>query len=380
LDHPEFSDILIKSFCHHHPYSIYYINFPIMGVTGIKFHSNGTIIVWIFVLFFALTCMAAVYPVSAHAPANAGFNEDISNATVISNPEKSYAFYTDLDQSGEAQYYKFSMQKGQQLSGTVQIPDSGSMVPDIVIIGPGIVPSGNIPSFIEVPAGSGAMVIDGTKPEKPTYEPFTPQPIYEVAHFNLTVPEDGDYYIAVYGPGGGNYGLAPGFLEQFTISEWLLIPFSVISIYLWAGQSLSAVVTPFLFIVIAGLALLIIYQKKSDKQWGYREWIVLFSGLLYLGGVAVTITQTIHTLLLTGYSSGVLLTLIFIVIPSILGIVIIRKGLSLTREKRSVPLTGLLILIAGLLGLIMWAGFIIGPVLAILGGTLVIIHSMKKPQ
>lgn len=351
-----------------------------MGVTGIKFHFKETIIIWIFVLIFALTCMAAVYPVSAHSPTNAGSNEDISNATVISNPEKSYAIYTDLHQSGEAQYYKFSMQKGQQLSGTVQVPDSGSMVPNIVIIGPGIVPFGIIPHFIEMPVGSDGKVIEGTQPGKPTYEPFTPQPIYKVANFNLTVPEDGDYYIAVYGPGGGNYGLAPGFLEQFTISEWLLIPFSVISIFLWAGQSLAVVVTPFLFIVIAGLALLIIYQKKSNKQRGHREWIVLFSGLLYLGGVAVTITQTIHTLLLTGYSSGVLLTLIFIVIPSILGIVIIREGLSLTRERRSAPFTGLLILIAGLLGLIMWAGFIIGPVLAILGGILVTIHSMNKTQ
>ncbi len=354
--------------------------FPIQGLNGIKLCSKGTIIIWVFVLFFVFTCIAAISPVSAHAPANTGSNEDISNATIIVNPEKSYAIYTDLHQSGEAQYYKFSMQKGQQLFGTVQVPDSGSMVMDIVIIGPGIVSSGNVPPFIEIPAGSGAMVIEGTKPEKPTYEPFTPQPINEVAHFNLTVPEDGDYYIAAYGPGGGNYGFAPGFLEQFTISEWLLIPISVISIYLWSGQSLALVITPFLFIVISGLALLIFYQKKSGKRWGYRKWIVLFSGLLYLGGVTVTITQTIHTLLLTGYSYGVLLTLIFIVIPSLLGIVIIREGLSLTREKRSVPLTGLLILIAGLLGLIMWAGFIIGPVLAILGGTLVIIYPMKKNQ
>lgn len=224
------------------------------------------------------------------------------------------------------------------------------------------------------------MVIEGSEPGKPTYEPFTPQPIYEVAHFNVTVPEDGDYYIAVYGPGGGGYGLAPGFLEQFTLSEWLLIPISVISIYLWSGQSIFEVLTPFLFIVIAGLALLIFYQKKLRKQWDYREWIVLFSGLLYLGGAAVTITQAIHTLLLTGYSSGVLLTLIFIVIPSILGIVIIREGLRLKQEKRSVPLTGLIILIAGVLGLLMWAGLIIGPVLAIFGGTLVIIQSMKKHQ
>jgi hypothetical protein len=102
-------------------------------------------------------------------------------------------------------------------------------------------------------SGAGAMVITGTLPGKPTYEPFSPQPVYEVARFNVTIPEDGDYYLAVYGPEAGEYSLAPGFLEQFTLSEWLLIPFSVISIYLWEGQSLSLIFAPFLIIVLGAL-------------------------------------------------------------------------------------------------------------------------------
>jgi hypothetical protein len=297
---------------------------------------------------------------------------------VFSNPEKSFVIYTDLHQGGEAQYYRFSMTKGQQLFGSVQVPGPGLMVPDLVIIGPEIVPSGNVPSFIEVPPESKSMVIQGSPPGKPTYEPFLPQPIYEVAHFNMTIPEDGDYYIAVYGPDGGKYSLAPGFLEQFTISEWLLIPFSVISIFLWAGQPLAAVIAPLLFIVIAGLVLLLYHQKKSGIRWGYREWIILLSGLLYLGGAGVITAQTVHTLLLTGYDTGVIITMIFIAAPAILGIFIIRTGLILTREKRSAPATGFWLLVAGVFGLVVWAGFIIGPVLAILGGVLVLVNAVGK--
>ena len=103
------------------------------------------------------------------------------------------------------------------------------------------------------PAGSGAMVIQGKSPGKPSYEPFSPQPIYEAGRFNVTVPVDGDYYIVVYGPTEGKYSLAPGFLEQFTAAEWLLIPFSVITIHLWEGQSLWFVFAPMILIVIGGL-------------------------------------------------------------------------------------------------------------------------------
>jgi hypothetical protein len=332
----------------------------------------------VFVVLMASTCIAGIPSVSAHAPASAGSNEDIANATLIGNPEKSYAIYSDLHQSGEAQYYEFPMKTGQHLYGSVMVPGPGSMVPDIVIMGPGIPSSGNVPSYIEIPPGAGAMVITGTLPGKPTYEPFSPQPIYEVARFNVTIPEDGDYYLAVYGPDGGEYSLAPGFLEQFTLSEWLFIPFSVISIYLWEGQSIALIFAPFLIIVLGGLVLLLCEQKKVGKRWGYREWIVLTAGLLYLGGAGITAAQAVHTVLLTGYSSIVLVTLIFIAAPLILGIILIRTGLTLTRDGRYSRASGVWILLAGFLGFVVWAGLFIGPVLAIVGGALVLVSTMEK--
>ncbi len=96
--------------------------------------------------------------------------------------------------------------------------------------------SGTVPPSIEVPAGSGALLVPGNEPHKSSCEPFTPQPISEAARFNGTLPEHGDYYIAVTGPGGAQYSLAPGFREEFTALEWLPIPWSVISLHLWEGQ------------------------------------------------------------------------------------------------------------------------------------------------
>jgi hypothetical protein len=67
-------------------------------------------------------------PVSAYAPLDPGSNVDLSNATMISNPEKSYTIYSGLHEGGEAQYYHFQITKGETLYGSVQIPGPYSMV------------------------------------------------------------------------------------------------------------------------------------------------------------------------------------------------------------------------------------------------------------
>lgn len=323
--------------------------------------------------------LAGIGIVSAHAPLDVGSNEDIANATQFDTPDKSYVLYTELHDGGEAQYYHFPMQKGQNLYGSIQVPGPGSMVPDIVIIGPGISPAGDVPSFIEVPAGSGAMVIPGTTPGKPSYEPFSPQPIYETGRFNVTVPVDGDYYIAVYGPAGGKYSLAPGFLEEFTASEWLLIPFSVIAIHLWEGQSPLLVFAPLIIVVIGGLALLLIYRKNLGLQHDPIRWMILLSGLLYIGGAAMTALQIIHAVQVTGYGNEVLVTIMFIAGPLILGIFALMEGIQQPRPD-SLLKSGIKMIIIGILGLLFWAGLIIGAVLAIISGVLILVKRSVKPN
>jgi hypothetical protein len=344
--------------------------------------SSGGRSVWgLNILCFCLVVLllTGIGIVSAHAPLGVKSNEDIANATHFDNPEKSYVLYTELHKGGEAQYYHFSLQKGQILYGSVQVPGPDSMVPDIVIIGPGIAPAGNVPSFVEVPEGSGAMVIPGKTPGKPSYEPFSPQPIYETGHFNITVISDGDYYIAVYGPTGGKYSLAPGFLEQFTASEWLLIPFSVIAIHLWEGQSPWVVFAPLIVVMIGGLALLVIYRKDLGLQRDPIRWTIFLSGLLYLGGAAMTALQIVHAVRVTGYGNEVIVTLMFIAGPVILGIFAIREGIQQPRPD-SLLKSGIKMIVIGLFGLLFWAGLIIGPVLAIVSGVLILVKRSVKPH
>jgi hypothetical protein len=229
-----------------------------------------------------------------------------------------------------------------------------------------------------VPAGSGAMLVQGKEPQKPSYEPFTPQPIYEAAHFSVTVPENGDYYIAVAGPGGAKYSLAPGFREEFTAAEWLLIPWSVISIHLWEGQSPAVIVAPLVIVVTGGLVLAVRYRKKQGLMRDPVRWLILVAGLLYLGGAAMTGLQIVHTVLRTGYSPGVLLTLIFIAGPFILGIFAVRAGIRSPGPDPSL-MSGVAMAVTGILGLLLWAGLLIGPLLALAGSAVILVRSAGRP-
>lgn len=332
----------------------------------------------VLVLLLAAMLAAGAGTVSAHAPISVGSNEDIANATVFLDPEKSYVLYTELHEGGEGQYYRFPLKAGQRLYGSLQVPGPDSMVPSLVIIGPGFALSGDVPPFVEVPTGSSAMVVAGGPPGKPSYEPFTPQPIFEVARFNVTVPQDGDYYVAVYGPEAGKYSLAPGYVEEFTVDEWLLIPWSVISIHLWEGQSPAYIFAPLVVVVVGGLALFVLYRRKRGPRPDIPGWLILVAGLMYLGGAAMTGLQAVHAVNLTGYDSGVILTLMFILGPVLLGLWALWLGVKSPAPGPSLR-RGVSMIVVGALGLGLWAGLIVGPLLAIVGGILALARRAGEP-
>jgi hypothetical protein len=336
--------------------------------------SRAPVVPWV---ILAMLFFFGFGTVSAHAPLGVGSNEDPAKATLISNPEKSFAIYTELHTGNEAQYYRFPMRKGQVLYGSAGVPGPDAMVPDIVIIGPGIGPADAVPSFITVPAGSGARIIPGTRPGKPSYEPFSPQPLYKTADFNITVPSDGTYFIAVYGEDGGNYYLAPGFLEEFTLAEQLLIPWSVVGIHVWQGQSLPEIFAPMIVVLTGGLAAVALRRKKQGAWPDSLHVVVLFSGFLFIGGAAMTAYQLIRTVSVTGYTPEIFLTLVLIAVPALLGTAAVVAGTRSPRAEFS-PKTGIAMLLIGIIGLLVWAGLILGPVLALASGVFIIVRRTRK--
>jgi hypothetical protein len=319
-------------------------------------------------LVLCLGLLFLIFPATAHAPLVAGENDDPAHATLIPDPLKSYVVYGHIHEPGEAAWFRMEMGRGDRLVLAVNINRADAPVPDLVVTGPGITPSGTVPPTLEIPAEGSALVIRGTPPEKGEYEPFSPSVIYETASYTTAVSEPGTYYAAVLATGGEtDYGFVVGYREDFTVSEWLLIPFSLVGIYLWEGQPAWAVAAPYLLVILAGLGILLWLEKRGGTTRGIREWVASFAGLLYLGTGASTLYQMIRALSLTGFTPVCIVTLIFAIIPALLGLWLLslgRPGLPDTRRRR------LSLAVAGVLGLVAWAGLLLGPALALLSAIL----------
>jgi hypothetical protein len=156
-----------------------------------------------------------------------------------------------------------------------------------------------------------------------------------------------------------------------------MIPFFVVSIHLWEGQSPAGIFAPLIIVMVVGLALIFLYPGWRDVRRDPIACLVIFSGFLYLGGAAMTALQIIHTVLVTGYTSEVILTLLFVAGPLFLGVFAIRAGVILPAMSFSWS-HGITMIGIGLLGLLFWAGLVIGPVLALACGVLILIKTAMK--
>lgn len=317
---------------------------------------------WIHPVIFVLI-LTLVLPISAHVPVSAADNDAISSAVSLEKPTKSYVIYGHLHHAGDTAYYRLAMGSGDRLVVSLMTNGFGSPVPDIIIMSPDHREvAGIVPAFVTVPAGYSAEVIRGKQPVKADYEPFSPAAIFEVASYSNKTTVSGDYYIAIVSPADETqYSIATGYLEEFSLQEWVLVPVSVITGHLWEGQSVIAVLAPFIGTVVFGFFLITRRERDRVRTKQPWFWFASFAGLLYLGGASIVLVQMIRALMITGFSGAVALTLAFVIIPIILAVWLLR----IARFKESrFPMDRISLGCAGLLGLLFWAGLIIGPVLA----------------
>ena len=318
-------------------------------------------------LIFAFTAIVILPEVLGHAPLGAGGNESLATAALIPDPTKSWAIYDELHEGGEAHYYRFSISEGQRILVSLYIsPASKDMgfSPVLVFMGPRISNQGIIPGEVEVPEGSSAMVVEGKPPAQATYEPFSPSSFYSLATIDLNAPSSGTYYIAIYEPyQGGHYGLAVGYRETYTLEEWILIPINLISVYQWEGQSLLFIFTPMVAILVIGLAILLWRRRSRGRPIALFNWTGALAGLLFLGSGVTVLSQMIVALTRASLVPEVGVTLVFAAIPILLGTSALR--LALKQEEKIRTRKRVYFVILGLLALFMWAGLLVGPILAI---------------
>jgi len=318
--------------------------------------------VHVHIIAISLFLLLSVPIAWAHTPfGSSNENNTIANAIEFSNPTKSWTMYRELHEAQEVEYYKLHLKPGEKFQFSVSTPRSAdpSFVPSAVVMWPGSANRSNIPTFVEVPAGYSATLVRGVRPPSPEYEAFTPTSYYFVVEYAQPVQREGDYYFAVYAPNsGGKYNLAVGYVEEFTVVEWLKIPFDVLNIHIWEGQSLLMILAPLLLALIIGFPSI---QNRYKLSLGLVTALGMIAGLLDIGTGMMTLFQML--LAANGATQTVMvpLTLVFAVIPLVLGVLLLRKTIN---HKAGWSIKDRLTLVVfGALGLVFWAGLIAGPIL-----------------
>jgi len=318
-----------------------------------------------------LASVLLVPSVSAHDPLASGNNESLATATLVPDPTKSWAIYAELHEGGEAQYYRFDISAGQRIHVMLLKPTSSGFSdfkPGFVLMGPGIANSSVVPGFVNVSAGSGAAVFNGSQPAQANYEPFSPSAFYQVAEVSIEAPADGTYYVAVFEANrGGHYGLAIGDRESFTLADWLLMPFSLLRIYEWEGQNLAIVLSPLAATVAVGMGLLYWRQRKGVRVHP-PALVASLAGFFFIGGGLTVFSQMAFALTQAPVDGTVGVTLIFVAIPLILGVGVLRLAFrhgSVWTLKQRIYLAAL-----GIIALSLWTGYLVGPVLAFMAAAM----------
>lgn len=299
-----------------------------------------------------------VTPALAHVPVFAADNASPETAYPVTDPAKSWSFHDHLDEGGVA-YHALDLEAGDRLRVSVFTPREGAFTPSLVLASPALDSETTVP--VDLPDGYGHDVVAGSRPSRAEYEPFAPSSFYDTVELDREIEADGQYLVAVYAEeGNGPVGLAIGREERFTPTEYVRVPVDLVRVHLWEGQSPAVVFGPLLAVLGGG----IVVGRSRLPETGPTSVAaaVGLAGLLYVGTALGTTVQMAIALSQTGLTSGALLTSVFVVVPLLLGVWLLqRAGRPVTLSTR----TRLALAAVGIVGLVTWAGLVVGPVLAL---------------
>ncbi|KXH73525.1 MAG: hypothetical protein AM326_10620 [Candidatus Thorarchaeota archaeon SMTZ-45] len=322
----------------------------------------------IFGLTIFLTLFLVIPPIAAHVPISTQDGETLETAFFIEDPTKSWVIYSDLHKGAEPRYFGFEMDVGERIRILLSIPiitDPNAFQPSIALMGPGFTNSSSIPAFLEVPESAGVMIFE-SEPATPEYEGFTPTSFYALIDIDMEVVVSGDYYFAVFEEDeSGPFSVALGYVESFTFDEWLLVPFDVMIIHQWNGQSLVLILAPMIISVLLGIGYLLSRRRDLLELESTVSWLGVLGGLLFFGS-GITIFYQMIVASLTAINAQLIITAIFGIIPILLGFytlrIVLTDGWKKQRGKR------IRLLILGIVAPFLWSGLLIGPALVILSG------------
>ena len=173
----------------------------------------------------------------------------------------------------------------------------------------------------------------------------------------------GTYNVVVYGEKPiGPYAIAVGYEEKYTVLAWIRLPADLLTIYAWDGGWPSAL-WPGIAVVIVGAGLLVWRARSRRTRRGLSGWLALAAGIFYLTTSATVLFQMLRAAGRSGLDPAMGVTAFFIIGPAILAALLLWFGW----RTPSAPGIGtrVALLVLGIAGFGLLAGYFIGPVLAI---------------
>ncbi len=207
--------------------------------------------------------LAFATPVLAHRPM---WGESLGPIEV-DDISISYAYYQTL-KADEVDVFYFEGGKGENFHAGIQIPDvskyKGYSV-NIALFGPGLpTVEGEAQLPPEHPENLGALIVE-SKTDKDFFEPFTQTNYLGRQNIDITLPEDGLYYLVIWQPDGtaGKYVVDIGHKEKFGLLDLFLFPIWWLRVHWYFEHYVLVIISLVLFIGAVGY---LGYRSRKGKS------------------------------------------------------------------------------------------------------------------
>lgn len=169
----------------------------------------------------------SLQPAYSHKPIpSTDQNTTIENALLISDHKVSWVIFETLEDN-QKKFYTFEAKSGDSFYSSIVIPNLDrfeNYKPNLALISATEMPdSEDVAKIIQ-----NAVLVskyEGTLPSNEFYEPFGQATYWERQEINITIPQDGQYYLIVYDTQGmnGKYALAVGTIEDFSALDFFTV-------------------------------------------------------------------------------------------------------------------------------------------------------------
>ncbi|RDJ31735.1 MAG: hypothetical protein DWQ18_03210 [Crenarchaeota archaeon] len=169
----------------------------------------------------------ALQPAYSHKPIpSTDQNTTLENALFISDHKISWVIFETLN-ANQKKFYTFEAKSGESFYSSIVIPNLKqyeNYKPNLALISATEIPDSD--DIVKIIQNAGLVSkYEGPIPANEFYEPFGQATYWERQEINITIPQDGKYYLIVYDTQGmkGKYALAVGTIEDFSAVDFFTV-------------------------------------------------------------------------------------------------------------------------------------------------------------